>query len=147
MAARIFTRVIGIIFLVCGACAFVPALNGRASPEVPTDIHVKLHFEYLFRQLPMNYLLAGILIGFGVAGLWTSFDTRAARIYDRVVFVSALVFMALGFCPQPLSDLFGFLPLYGWTTGLFLATALLSFYFAFFDGPMPVSATQPVFRQ
>ena len=149
MAAKLFARVVAVIYLLVGACAFVPvqAINEGPTANSSADVHVGLHFTNLFHQMPMNWLLAGILIGFGVSGLWTSLDTRAARLWSRCLFVTALVFMAIGFCPQPLARVFGLLPLYSWTTGFFLITALFSFYFAFFDGPVSPALSKPVFRQ
>jgi hypothetical protein len=147
MAARIFTRALGLIFVLLGACAFVPALSGGSQPGMPADRRMMFHYETLFGQFPMNYLLAIILIGFGLVAFWESLKTRSARLYNRVLFTSSLALLFLGLCPHPVSDLFGILPLYSWTSGLFLVTALCTFYPAFFDGPMPESATQPVFPQ
>ncbi len=147
MASKNVTRVIGIIYLLLGVCAFVPKFNGGPNPTTPMDMHVKLHFENLFWQFSMNYLLAGILIGFGLAGLATSNNVKSARVYNRILFVAAIVAMFTGLCPHPIGDVLGLLPLYGWTTAVALITALFTFYSAFFEGPLPKAATEPVFRQ
>ena len=142
MASQYVSRVIGIIYLALGICAFVPSLNGGPSPNTPADLHVKLHFENLFGDLAMNYLLAGILIGFGVAALATSFQVKSARIYSRILFGAALIGMFVGLSPHPISDVVGLLPLYGWTTALMLATVMFTCYGAFFEGPLPPSTVR-----
>ncbi len=147
MAGRIFTRCLAIVYLILGVCAFVPQLNGGPSPNAPVERHVLLHFEELFWQMPMNYLLAPILIGFGIAGILCSLRTRASVWFERIIWTTSLFAMILGLCPHPLSSVFGLIPLFGWTDGLWLITFLITFYFAFFDGPMPAAATEPVFRQ
>ena len=147
MASKIFTFCTALVYSAMGLCAFIPPCNGVGYPNDVADLKIKLHFSELFWQFPMNYLLAGILIGFGVSGLLTFAKARSARRWCQALFVSALILMAIGFCPHPISDVFGFLPLYGWTTAFFLITVLATPYFAFFDGPMPDTATQAVFRQ
>ena len=147
MASKIYTRVVAIVLLLVGACAFVPPLNGGPSPNTVQDLSIKLHGENLFWKMPMNYLLAGILIGFGISGLLTSRDVRASRLWCRIVVVVSLVFMFVGLCPAPLGTVGGFLPLTIWTTGFFLILAVFTFYYAFFDGPLPDAMTKPVFRQ
>ena len=148
MVSKMFARVAGLVYLVVGACAFLPvaALNGGPSPNTVADTHVGLHFSNLFNAMPMNYLLAGILLGFGVSGLWTSFDTRASRLWCRALFLTSVGFVIIGLCPQPLARGFGLLPLYGWTDGFFLITGLFSFYGAFMEGPLPAIVSDPVFR-
>ena len=147
MANRIFTRSIAIIYLLFGVCAFVPACNGAPSPNTPDSLKVMLHFENLFGQFPMNYLLGAVLIGYGVAGLAASVRFESSRAFARVLFVTAVVLMGLGLCPMPVGTLGGLIPLFEWTTGFFLVTSLLTLYFAFFDGPLPASANRPVFKQ
>ena len=147
MASRIFTRCLGVVYLLLGLCAFVPPLNAGPRPSMEADSHVGVHFTNLFHNIPMNFILAPILIGFGISGLLTSFDTKAARYWCRIVFVVSLLAMLLGLCPIPVATVLGFIPLYGWMCGVSLISALLVPYFAFFDGPMPAAATEPVFRQ
>ena len=147
MAGRIFTRVVGIVYILLGSCAFVPVLSGAPTAETPANTHVFFHYEALFNQFPMNYLLAVLFIAVGVIGLWASLSWTTARTFDRGLFVGSMAAMVIGLCPQPFSSLFGLVPLHSWTVGLFLVTALCTFYGAFFDGPMPESATQPVFNQ
>lgn len=147
MAARIFTRCLALVYLLLGLCAFIPRLSGGPSPLAPADMHVALHFERLFWQLPMNYLLAGILIGFGISGLWCSTDTRASRWYARILWTTSLVAVLLGLSPIPFCTILGFVPLYEWMEGVSLMTFILTFYFSFMDGPLPDAASQAVFRQ
>jgi hypothetical protein len=142
-----FTRVVGLIYIIFGVCAFIPALNGGPGAVAVADTHRILHFETLFWIFPCNFVLGGLMIGLGVAGVVSSGRVHSSRLFDRVLLVSALVLMVLGFCPHPLSELFGLMPLYGWTCGLFLSVALFSFYPALFDGPVPPSASEPVFHQ
>ena len=147
MIGKTMTRVVAVVLLVLGVGAFVPRLNGGPSPNTEADTHVGLHFTNLFNQMPMNYLLAGILIGFGISGLWTSMDARAARVWCRILFLTSLLFMGVGLCPQPIARCFGLLPLYSWTDGFFLIVTLFCFYPAFMEGPLPRLASDPVFRQ
>jgi len=145
MATKIYTRCVGIIYVLVGACAFIPGLGGTPSPNTLADGQIRLHFENLFGRMPMNYPLAVLFIIAGAVGVVTSFQFKTAKMAARALLFGSLVLMALGFCPAPISTMGGFLPLYGWTTGFFLITALFTFYFALIDGT-PTGVPTPVLK-
>lgn len=141
MSNNSFTRGIGIIYLLLGICGFVP---GLVQPATPTgEPRAMYHFGYLFNGFPMNWVLAGLFVVIGVAALAASARIRSSRVFERILFTLSMVLMVFGFIPG-FSNLWGIMPLFGFTDGLFLSTALLSFYFAFVEGPLMPGINAPV---
>jgi uncharacterized membrane protein len=141
MSNNAFTRVVGLIYLLLGICGFIPAAVRQPTPL--GEQVARFHFGYLFNGLPMNYPLAGLFILIGLGGLIASAKIRQSRRYERILFTLSMVLMVMGFTPG-LSNVWGLMPLFGFTDGLFLCTALFSFYFAFVEGPLMPSINEPV---
>jgi Domain of unknown function (DUF4383) len=140
MSNNSFTRGIGLVFLILGICGFTPLV--RTSTPVG-DPRVMFHFGYLFNNFAMNWVLAGLFVVIGIAALIASVRIRSSRVFERVLFTLALVLLVCGFTPG-FSNMFGLMPLWGFTDGLFLATALFSFYFAFVEDPSLPGVNTPV---
>lgn len=141
MSNNAFTRGIGIIYLLLGICGFIP---GLVNPATPTgEPRAFFHFGYLFNGFPMNYALAGLFVVIGLAALITANRVGSSRIFERCLFTLSMVLMVCGFVPH-LSNMWGLMPLFGFTDGLFLSTALFSFYFAFVEGPLLPGINMPV---
>jgi hypothetical protein len=141
MSNNFFTRGIGLVYLILGICGFIP---GLVRPGVPTgEPRVMFHFGYLFNNFAMNWVLAGLLVVIGIAALIASVQIRTSRVFERILFTLALVLMVCGFLPGS-SSMWGVMPLFGFTDGLFLATAMFSFYFAFVEDPRLPGINTPV---
>ena len=141
MSNNAFTRGIGIIYLLLGMCGFVP---GLVQPATPTgEPGALFHYGYLFNGFPMNYVLATLFIAIGLAALIASSQLRTCRTFERSLFTLSMVLMVCGFIPH-LSNMFGLMPLFGFTDCLFLATAMFTFYFAYVEGPLMPGINMPV---
>ncbi len=142
MSNKSFTRGIGIIYLILGICGFIPWMVHTATPlGEPKTI---LHYGYLFNGFPMNWLLAGLFVVIGMFALRASMKiARSSRRFERILFTVAMVLMVCGFLPG-FSNMWGIMPLFGMTDGLFLATAMFTFYFAFVEGPLMPTFDKPV---
>lgn len=132
MQTRYFSLGLGIVYLLVGIVAFVPALYTSAPVDAP-HLDVTGAYGLLFDLFPVNILhdLVHILVGLG--GIAAAARLGTARIYGQLLF---LVFGALtifGFLPE-LNTLWGHLPLSGDDTWLHAATALVSGYFGFVAG-------------
>jgi hypothetical protein len=132
MHPKRFAMIGGILMLIVGALAFVPALN-----EAPLGLPVlNLDTSYgLFLGLfPMNVLNKLALIIFGVLGILAasreSVSLPMSIRYSRIIFYIFAVVAILGIFPQT-NTLFGYWPLYGnevWSHGI---VALIAAYFGF----------------
>jgi hypothetical protein len=133
MSNKAFTRGIGLVFLILGVCGFVPRLVQTATPL--GDPHVMFHYGYLFGAFPVNYVLAGLFGVIGLTALMVSGRIERTRLFERSLFTLSMVLMFCGFFPG-LSTVWGVMPLFGFTCGVFLCTAMFTFYFAFVEGPL-----------
>jgi hypothetical protein len=104
---------------------------------------VSLGYGFLFGIFAVNTLSCIVLAVIGIAGLIAAFKLQNSRAFERCLFGLSVLLMFMG-CLPGASRAWGLMPLFGWTSGLFAATALLSFYFAFVEGPNPPWLDQPV---
>jgi Domain of unknown function (DUF4383) len=141
MSNKAFTRGLGIIYLILGICGFTPSLVQTATPV--GEPQTMFHYGYLFNGFPMNYVLAGLFVAIGLTALAVSTQIRRTRLFERSMFTLAMVLMVCGFVPG-LSNMWGLMPLFGFTDGLFLATAMFTFYFAFVEGPLMPGVNAPI---
>jgi hypothetical protein len=141
MSNKSFTRGIGVIYLILGICGFIPGLVNPATPL--SEPRAMFHYGYLFNGFPMNWVLASLFVVIGVAALMASVQDNRARRFERILFTVAMVLMVCGFLPG-FSNMWGVMPLFGMTDGLFLGTAMFTFYFAFVEGPLMPGIDRPV---
>ena len=141
MSNNSFTRGIGVVYLILGICGFVPWF---VNPATPTgEPRAIFHYGYLFNGFPMNWVLAGLFVVIGLSALKASMRVTNCRRFERILFTVSMVLMVCGFLPG-FSNMWGLMPLFGFTDGLFLATAMFTFYFAFVEGPLMPNFHTPV---
>ena len=141
MENRAFTLLVGVVYLALGICGMIPPLRGLSPYWTEPPPAVSLGYGFLFSIFAVNVVSVLVFVAIGVGGLVAAFKLRSSRVFERTLFTVSIIFAILG-CMPAVSR--GPMPLYGWTDGLFMMTALLSFYFAFVEGPYPALLNQPV---
>ena len=144
MENRAFSFLVGVVYLSLGICGVIPSLRGPSSFWSDTP-PVSLGYGFLFGIFPVNAVSILVFILIGLSGLAAAARLRTSRTFERRLFAVSVLFMMMG-CLPGASRVWGLMPLFGWTDGLFTMTALLSFYFAFVDGPWPAFLNEPVVR-
>jgi hypothetical protein len=145
LANRLFTLVIGLVFLALGICGLISPLVQQPPPQMDAQhMVVSANYGYLFGIFPMNIISDILFIVIGGFGLLAAFSVITSRYFERTLFALAVVWVFAGFLPLGISRLWGIMPLWGWTDALFLMTALFTFYFAFVEGPLLPAINEPV---
>lgn len=124
MKAPMIARILGILFVVFGALAFVPWVSPVAPATAPF-LELDAAYRLLFGIFPVNAALDVLYVLFGLWGLIAALHMKAAVVYLRSLVWIFLVLVILGVCPL-LDTLFGAMPLYGWTVGVHVVVALLA---------------------
>jgi hypothetical protein len=133
MHPKRFALVMGIIFLVMGALAFVPTLNTIPPGGLPA-LRIEESYALFLDAFAMNFVNKVFLIVLGIAGIM-AFSARFTNLpksisFSRWTFFLMALLSVLGMIPET-NTLFGYMPLYGnqvWMNGIF---ALLGLYFGY----------------
>lgn len=132
MDPRKFALYGGIVMIVFGAVALIPALVGSVEGLPPLQLETS--YGLFLNLFPMNILNKVALILFGVAGVLAAnakgTNLPASIKYSRVVFFSMAVLAILGLIPAT-STLFGYWPLFGGEVIAHGVFALLGAYFGY----------------
>jgi len=126
---RLFTLVLGVLYLVVGILGFVPALR-TAPPFDAPHLDAGAGYGYLFGLFPINDLHNVVHILIGIFGIALSAKFSAARLYCRTLFVLFGVLTFLGFLPQA-DVLFGLIPIFSNDTWLNAVSAIIVAYFGY----------------
>lgn len=143
MTKRRFALLFGSLFLLLGIGGFVPPLVGKMHPEFP-PLALDANAGRLLGLFPVNLLLSGLHMMFGLWGLIAARSALRAKFYARNVGIISLMLTLAGFIPG-LQNGYGLLPLYGndiWLHGLF---GLIAVYFGWVhrDISVPLPASMP----
>ena len=122
----------GIVMLLLGALALVPALSTYPIDLPPLELATS--YGLFLGLFPMNILSKVVLIGFGAWGILASqaknTSLPASINFSRWTFVAMGVLAVLGLIPQT-NTLAGYWPLFGTEIGVHAVFALLGAYFGF----------------
>jgi hypothetical protein len=134
MDARAIARILGVLFVVVGAIAFIPLPLIAPAPALDAPV-VSLDAAYrlLFGLFPVNAAHDLVHIILGVWGLAAGVRFRSAVLYCRVVAIVYLVLAIFGLIPL-LNTLLGVAPIYGWDVALHFIAALFAAYGGFGRG-------------
>lgn len=132
MQTRFFSLGIGIVYILVGIVAFVPALYTSVPAGTP-HLDVTGSYGYLLGLFPVNYLHDIVHILVGVGGIAAAARLATARFYCQTLFLVYGALTIAGFLPE-LNTLWGHLPLYGNDTWLHAGSALVAGYFGFVAG-------------
>ncbi|GAC1445765.1 MAG: hypothetical protein NVSMB52_08190 [Chloroflexota bacterium] len=127
MQTRLFSLGIGIIYLLVGVAAFVPALYTSVPSDAPT-LHMTTSYGYFLGLFPVNALHDVVHILIGLAGILASARIASARYYSQTLFLAYGLLTVMGFLPQ-LDTVFGYIPIFSSDTWLHAGTAIVASYF------------------
>lgn len=129
MQTRLFSLVIGIVYLLIGIVGLIPAFY-TSPPAGAPQVNVTASYGYLLGQFPVNILHDAVHIIIGLAGLLAAGRLASARVYSQTLFAVYGLLTFAGFIPQ-LDTIFGLVPIFGSDTWLHAATAVIAAYFGF----------------
>jgi hypothetical protein len=134
MSTRTFAMIFGVVFLIVGACGFIPGIYDMGHMGRPEDagVTMKTMFGYELGMFPMNALHSVVHILFGIWGILAARSLAGARSYFRVVAIIYALLTVLGFLPQT-NTTFGMIPIYGNDVWLHLVLALVAAYFGWMN--------------
>jgi uncharacterized protein DUF4383 len=144
MTKRRFAFLFGILFLLLGVGGFVPPVMRDMHPEFPPLI-LDANAGRLLGLFPVNLLLSGVHMLFGLWGIVAAGSVQRAKFYARNVGIIALMLTFAGFIPG-LQNGYGLLPLYGndiWLHGL---SGLIAVFFGWVHRDLAVSTPASVPR-
>jgi hypothetical protein len=122
-----FALIAGVVYLVAGLLAFVPATLVPPPPDAPPTTFA-LFYGYFLGLFPVNALHSALHVVLGVWGIVAaSREPRAVR-YARALTVVFGALAVIGLLPGA-RTLFGVMPIHGNDVWLHAVTALLSFHF------------------
>jgi len=127
MTAPRLSLLFGILFLVVGGLAFVPALAPHASFDAPVVVTLDPHYRLLFGLFPVNLAHDAIHVLVGIFGVIAARSFASATGYFRKLFWFYLLVGILGVIPIT-NTLFGIAPVYGWDVLLHLGTAVVAWF-------------------
>ncbi len=140
---QLYAFVTGIFFLVMAILGFVPQLQ---NPINAIEVHngLEIQLGYLFGIFPTNPVLNSVYAIVGILGLVSSIGLGGSRFYGRGLF-EFFTLLAIFGALTPTDTFFGFIPLFGSNTALYLVTSIVSFYFGFIDSPglLEIAAQPP----
>lgn len=137
MQTRYWALAIGVIYLVVGIVAFIPALY--TSPPATPHVDVTGSYGLLLGLFPVNVLHNVLHIIIGIIGIGVFGSGRASRAYSRALFLIFGLLAIMGFIPQA-NTVFGLIPIFDNDVWLHTATAIVSSYFGWVAGE---STTEP----
>jgi len=117
-----------------GILAFIPALSLTPSEASLPPLFLEASYGAFLGNFPMNIINKLALIGFGLAGIATSYSpARALPLsmkFSQAVFVVMGLAAVLGLIPST-STFFGYWPLFGGEVLMHGAFAMLGAYFGY----------------
>lgn len=132
MNAKNFALVGGIIMLVLGALALIPAFTGL-SFGLPI-LRVEVSYGLFLGLFAFNIINKALLIGLGLWGIAAASDPVLSHprsiTFARVVCWLSIALAALGLFPET-NTLFGFMPLFGAGMWLHAVMALIGGIFGY----------------
>jgi hypothetical protein len=129
MQTRLFALGIGIVYLLVGIVAFIPALY-TSPPAGTPHVNVTASYGYLLGLFPVNALHDVVHLLVGIAGIAAAARLSSARLYCMTLFLVYGLLTFLGFIPTA-DTLWGLVPIFGNDTWLHAATAIAAGYFGF----------------
>lgn len=127
MKSTRFALVVGIVYLVAGLLAFVPATLVPPPPDAPPT-NFALFYGYFLGLFPVNALHSALHLALGVWGIAAaSREARSVRYARALTFVFGALAL-IGLFPGG-RTLFGAMPIHGNDVWLHAVTALFAFHF------------------
>ena len=127
MTAPRLAFLFGLLFLVAGGLALLPAAAPLAPFDAPVVVTLDPHYRLLFGLFPVNLAHDAIHALVGIFGLLAARSFASATGYFRKLFWFYLLIGILGAIPIT-NTLFGVAPIYGWDVLLHLATAVIAWF-------------------
>ena len=127
MIARRLALLFGIVFLIIGGLAFLPAVAPLAPFDAPVVVTLDPHYRLLFGLFPVNLAHDAIHLLFGFFGVIAARSFASATGYFRKLFWFSLLVAILGMIPIT-NTIFGIAPVYGWDVPLHLGTAIVAWF-------------------
>lgn len=127
MQTRLFSLVIGIVYLLLGILGFIPALRTTPPANAPT-LNVTAGYGYFLGQFPVNAVHDLVHILIGLAGIIAFTRFAYAIAYCRTLFLVYGLLTVAGFLPAT-DTLNGLVPIFGSDAWLHAATAIIASYF------------------
>lgn len=128
MPTRFFCLGLGVVYLVVGIIAFIPALH--SAPHTSPHVDLTTAYGNFLGLFPVNALHDALHIVVGIAGIAVSARLAWSIRYCEALFLLFGVLTVFGFVPT-LNTLGGYVPIYGDDTWLHAATCLASGFFGF----------------
>src|SRR5947209_16479665 len=116
MQTRLFSLVIGIVYLLIGILGFIPALRTTAAVGAP-KVDITASYGYLLGQFPVNVVHNGVHILIGVLGILAFARFSMSVAYCRTLFLVYGLLAIAGFLPT-VNTLWGLAPIFGSDTWL-----------------------------
>ncbi len=129
MQTRLFALGLGLIYLVVGVLAFLPALYTGPSASAPY-VSVTTSYGFFLGTFPTNAVQNGINIAIGLAGIIAAARVASARYYCMTMLMIFGLATVFGFIPG-LNTLNGVCPLFDADEWVHAASAGLCGYFGF----------------
>ncbi|MBX3300685.1 MAG: DUF4383 domain-containing protein [Nitrospira sp.] len=130
MTSRMFTRLIGALFLLVGVLGFIPGFLSNPHPDAVPALFADEGYGLLFGLFPVNWIHNLVHLGVGIAALSSARSVRQARGFARGLTWFYGILAVMGVIP-PLSMTFGLIPLHGWDVWLHGGTAALAAYYGY----------------
>jgi uncharacterized membrane protein HdeD (DUF308 family) len=134
MHPKQFALVAGIVMLLFGLVAFVPALSISPEDAGLPGLNLDTSYGLLFGFFPMNIINKLVFVVFGLAGIYCATrpttNLPASIHFSRWVFVTMGIAAVLGLFPAT-ATLFGYWPLFDGVIVAHAAFAALGAYFGF----------------
>ena len=127
MTAPRLAFLFGLLFLVAGGLALLPAAAPLAPFDAPVVVTLDPHYRLLFGLFPVNLALDALYALVGIFGLLAARSFASATGYFRSLFWLYLLIGILGAIPIT-NTLFGVAPIYGWDVLLHLGTAVIAWF-------------------
>ena len=130
MKVQAFALIVGLLFVLVGAAAFVPGLV-TLHVSVTHHLTIEQNSGDLFDLVGVNVVHNIVHIAFGGWGILAARSIDAAVLYARSVAIIYTIFVFMGLVPQ-LSTAFDVAPLHGNDVWLHALVAVAAAYFGFF---------------
>ena len=133
MKSTRFALIAGIVYLVVGLLAFVPATLVPPPLDAPPTSFA-LFYGYFLGLFPVNALHSALHLAVGVWGLAAASRERRAVRYARALTFLFAALAVLGLLPGS-RTLFGVMPIHGNDVWLHALTAALAYHFGWQSTP------------
>lgn len=129
MQTRLFSLGLGIVYVVIGIVAFIPAFYSNPPASAP-HLDITASYGYFLGNFPVNAVLNAGHMAIGLAGIAASARLTSARYYCMGMFLACGLLAFWGFIPT-LDTLSGAAPILGDDTWWHAGTAIAAGYFGF----------------